>query len=88
MDNRNFPYILLGRALHHARSVAMLSHAKREDLKISMQSSFKEEWLTDDVRNKLEKLHKKFRSDDKIEEKELSEYQEIISTTLHKLIPS
>jgi hypothetical protein len=88
MDNRNFPYILLGRAFHHARAVATLSHAKREDLKISMQSNFKEEWLTDSLRNKLEKLHKKFRSDDKIEEKELLDYQEIIGEILHKLIPS
>jgi len=86
MANRNFPYILLGRALYHTTQVATLSHAKRESIKIDMESTFKEKWLDDDLRKSLEKHHKKFRSGDEIEAKELREYEELIQGVLERLI--
>ncbi len=86
MANRNFPYILLGRILYHTTQIATLSHAKRESIKIDMESRFKEKWLDDDLRNSLEKYHKKFRSGDEIEAKELREYEELIEGILERLI--
>ncbi len=86
MENRNFPYILLGRALYHVTQIAHRSHAKREVAELSMDSTFKEKWLSDTLRSKLEKYHKKFRSGKEIDAEEFIEYEGLIGGVLKSLI--
>jgi GTPase Era involved in 16S rRNA processing len=86
MENRNFPYILLGRAIYHTMKVAQTSHAKREVFDIEMDQTFKERWLDDRTRNTLEKYHKKFRSGTAVEAEELKAYETLIQQILKHLI--
>jgi len=86
MDNRNFPYILLGRAIYHAYHIATRSHALRDIENLSMDSSFKEKWLDENLRKSLEKYHKIFRSGDEVSVESLREYVVLIEGVLEKLI--
>jgi len=86
MENRNFPYILLGRILYHTAQIANRSHAMRGVADLAMDSTFKDKWLNDDLRQSLEKYHKKFRSAKEIGAETLSEYEALIYTILEKLI--
>jgi len=86
MENRNFPYILLGRALYHTVKVSQRSHAKRGEVALQMDSSFKEQWLDDETRKALEKYHKIFRSSKEVDAEVLSEYETILKGVLEKLI--
>lgn len=86
MENRNFPYILLGRAMYHTMKVAQISHATREVFDIEMDQTFKEKWLDDTSRKSLEKYHKKFRSGKALEAEELKSYEKIIKRILKHLI--
>ena len=88
MENRNFPYILLGRAIYHATTIASLSHAKREELTLTMDSSFKDKWLDEETRKTLEGYHKRFRSGDVVEAEVLAEYEEVVMGILEGLIGS
>jgi hypothetical protein len=85
MNNRNFPYILLGRAIWYAHEVASRSHALRGNLDMSMDESFKEKWLDDTIRKDLEKYHKKFRSKESIESTEYKSYEGLIREALSKV---
>jgi GTPase Era involved in 16S rRNA processing len=86
MENRNFPYILLGRAIYHATYIATLSHAKREEVVLEMDSTFKDAWLDEDLRKLLEGYHKQFRSGDVVEAEVLREYEKLIEGVLEKLV--
>ena len=86
MENRNFPYILLGRAIYHTVKVAKMSHAAREVFDINMDQTFKEKWLNDTLRKSLEAYHKKFRSGKALEPGELKEYEALIKHVLKHLI--
>ncbi len=86
MENRNFPYILLGRAIYHTMKVAQTSHAKREVFDIEMDQTFKEKWLDETSRNSLEKYHKKFRSDSALQPGELEAYETLIKQILKHVI--
>lgn len=86
MENRNFPYILLGRAIYHTIKVAKTSHATREVFDIEMDQTFKEKWLDDTSRKALEKYHKKFRSGSALDPEELKAYEELIERILKHLI--
>jgi GTPase Era involved in 16S rRNA processing len=86
MENRNFPYILLGRAVYHTSKVASRSHARRSVADIEMDSTFKTKWLDDTLQKELEKYHKKFRSDDTMNAEVLKEYNDLIKGVLEKLI--
>ena len=86
MENRNFPYILLGRAIYHTTQVANRSHAMRGVAEFAMDSTFKEKWLNDDLRKSLEKYHKKFRSAKEIKSEELAQYEVLIREVLNHLI--
>ncbi len=86
MKNRNFPYILLGRALFHTSKTANRSHASRNIADFKMDSSFKEKWLDDGLRKSLEGCHKKFRSGNALQTEVLEEYRQLIKTILIKLI--
>ena len=86
MENRNFPYILLGRAIFHAYHIATRSHALRDVEELSMDSSFKDKWLDEDLRKSLEKYHKIFRSGDVVEAEILKEYEVLVKGVLERLI--
>jgi len=85
MENRNFPYILLGRSLYHTLKVSKRSHAKRGVADLEMDSSFKEEWLNEEVRKSLELYHKTFRSVKDVDAQTLKEYELLILEILEKL---
>jgi len=86
MENRNFPYILLGRALYHAHVIATLSHAKRDEVNLEMNSEFRNLWLDDDIKKRLEGYHKKFRSNNDISTEDIKEYEVMVKGILEKLI--
>jgi GTPase Era involved in 16S rRNA processing len=86
MENRNFPYILLGRAIYHTMKVAQISHAKREVFDIEMDQTFKEKWLDETSRKSLEKYHKKFRSESALQPGELEAYETLIKRILKYVI--
>jgi hypothetical protein len=86
MENRNFPYILLGRAIYHTVRVSNRSHAKRDVAKMQVDNTFKERWLDEDLRKSLEKYHKIFRSGKEVDSKELKEYEKMIESVIRKLI--
>jgi len=85
MENRNFPYILLGRALYHLSVLSKRSHARREAVSITMDASFKEKWLDEKLRKSLEKLHKKFRSGDAVKKEEREAYESLVLEALKKV---
>ena len=86
MKNRNFSYIVLGRAMFHTSSVANRSHAIRSVAELTMDNAFKETWLDDELKRSLEKYHKKFRSSDEIDNETLKEYEILIKSILSKSI--
>ena len=86
MENRNFPYILLGRAVFHASKVAGRSHATRGVAELEMDSTFKDKWLSEELRKSLEGYHKKFRSEESIDAEVLKEYEILIKNVLKHLI--
>ena len=86
MENRNFPYILLGRAIFHAYHIATRSHALRDVEELSMDNTFKDKWLNEDLRKSLEKYHKMFRSGDEVSVEDLEAYKNLIEGVLERLI--
>ena len=88
MENRNFPYILLGRALYHTSRVSKRSHAVRGVAELEMDTTFKEKWLDDALRKSLEKYHKIFRSGKEVEVEVLKEYEKLVKKILRKLTQS
>jgi hypothetical protein len=86
MANRNFPWILLGRALYHAHTLIARSHAVRGTIKLTMDERFKEQWLDGDLRTVLEKGHKTFRSGDEPSDEVIAEYEDAIMRSLDKLV--
>ncbi|CAA6804951.1 MAG: GTP-binding protein [uncultured Sulfurovum sp.] len=85
MKNRNFPYILLGRALYHTQKVSKRSHAKRGVADLEMGSAFKDTWLDENLRKSLETYHKKFRKTKAVEAEVLQEYEDLIKKVLEGL---
>lgn len=88
MENKNFPYILLGRALYHMVKVSRRSHALRNVAEVNMDSTFKDKWLDADLRKSLEKYHKDFRSGKEVSAEVLKEYEVLLMNVLEKLIES
>jgi GTPase Era involved in 16S rRNA processing len=85
MQNRNFPYILLGRAIFHALHIATRSHARREVENLTMDSTFKDQWLNEKLRKKLEEKHKLFRSGESIEKEDIEAYTTLIEGVLERM---
>ena len=86
MENRNFPYILLGRLIYHTEQIAKRSHAQRDALALKMDQGFKERWLDERLRKSLEKCHKKFRSGKSVDPEVISTYEKLIREVLEKLL--
>ena len=85
MQNLNFPYIVLGRALYHASLIAKYSHAKRGAIELK-NFSFTEEIISSESRKVLEKVHIKLRNGKKLEKDELEEYSNIIYQSFLNLL--
>jgi len=85
MSNRNFPWILLGRALFHAHTIASRSHAIRGGVVLVMDETFREKWLNDTTRKAMEKYHKLFRSDTEVTDEARKEYEELIEAALRRV---
>ena len=86
MQNRNFPYILLGRALYLTCQLAHRSHAKRDTMHLTLDSGFKEQWLTPERQKSLEKHHKQFRSDKAPTPEVLRSYRQILTESIGELL--
>jgi len=86
MENRNFPYILLGRLVYHTEQITKRSHAKRDALALEMEKGFKERWLDESLRKSLEKCHKKFRSGKTVDAEILNTYKGLVKEVLEKLL--
>lgn len=86
MENQNFPFILLGRALYHAQTVASVSHARREKLKLETNQAFKNQWMDESKRKSLYRYHKKFQSEAKIDAEDIKTYEKMILEILKKCI--
>ncbi len=85
MKNRNFPYILLGRALYHTSTIAKRSHALRSTVELDTHKTFKEKWLYDDLRASLEKYHKIFRAGESIDADILDDYKILLLKALENI---
>ncbi|CAA6807222.1 MAG: Probable integral membrane protein NMA1898 [uncultured Sulfurovum sp.] len=85
MQNLNFPYVLLGRSLYHASSIANRSHAKRDDLNLE-NASFTEKLMNASVRKELEKVHTKLRKGDELVEEDLSAYRATVKNAFVNLL--
>lgn len=86
MENRNFPYILLGRSLYHLSAISRRSHAKRGTAEIAMDTSFKTLWMSEEMRKSLEKIHTKFRTGKALEGEEMQRYEALILTCIDKVV--
>jgi hypothetical protein len=86
VKNCNFPYILLGRILYYTATVATLSHARRAPVELKTDTRFKAQWLDDSAHQKLETLHKAFRSPKAVDEEMLHTYEAVILDSLYRLI--
>lgn len=78
MQNLNFPYILLGRALFHASVIAKRSHALRDHVKLDEEAFYTEQIIDSDMRKKLEELHVQLRKGDEPKEEVVEGYEEIV----------
>ena len=79
MQNKNFPYILLGRALFYTQKLLKHSHAKREAFVLEQSEQNRYNIFSDKDRQELEKYHKLFRSSKKeIDDTKLDEYQHLL----------
>jgi GTPase Era involved in 16S rRNA processing len=82
MQNRNFPYILLRRALYYTQELANRPHADRSKIQMDEAALTDREWIDEESRKTLEKLHQTFRSSGSIKEKALDGYAERIEAAL------
>lgn len=86
MQNRNFPYILLGRALYLTRNIAQRSHAMRDRLSLESEDHLVQQWLDERTKKHLEKYHKAFRTDETVEKEKAEAYTTLIKESLKKTI--
>jgi len=84
MKNRNFPYILLGRAIFYTQKLIERSHAKRDILALHIESDFKEKLFDEKLQKELEKYHKKLRKRKTLTLEEKTHYQELIEKLLKR----
>jgi hypothetical protein len=64
INNANFPWVMLGRALLHHRLIAERNHARREALVLDASSTIHlSESIPADVRNRMSRAFKRIRED-------------------------
>jgi len=86
MQNKNFPYILLRRALYYAQEIANRPHADRRKIRMDGEALLGTEWITTEQKKTVEKLHQSFRSGNSIKEKEFAQYSQSVQSVLLKKI--
>jgi GTPase Era involved in 16S rRNA processing len=86
MKNLNFPYILLGRALYHASTIAKRSHALRDSLHLDKEDFFMDKVMDSKLRKKLEELHVPLRKGNELKEESLIEYKKAVQESFIKLL--
>ena len=84
MQNKNFPYILLGRALFYTKKLLHYSHAKREALHMDQAQQSRANNFTEKERQKLEKYHQLFRSKKGINHQKMQDYKKLLLDILLK----
>ncbi|MCK4442874.1 MAG: DUF3482 domain-containing protein, partial [Sulfurovaceae bacterium] len=78
MQNLNFPYVLLGRALYYTYTISNRSHAVRDNLELKSDEFFGEQIFDANRRKKLEIMHNKLRKEEKVFPPILEEYRGVI----------
>jgi len=86
MKNLNFPYILLGRALYHASTIAKRSHALRDSLHLDKEDFFMDQVMNSKLRKKLEELHVPLRKGKELKEESLVQYKEVVLESFKRLL--
>ena len=86
MQNRNFPYILLRRALYYTQELANRPHADRSKIRMDKETLFGSNWIDEKTKKQLEKLHQSFRCGDAVKEKSLREYDALMDEILLRKI--
>jgi len=86
MQNLNFPYILLGRALYHSSTLAKRSHAIRDNLQLDKEDFFMDKMMDSELRKKLEELHVQLRKGNELKEESLIHYKEAVLESFMKLL--
>jgi len=82
MQNRNFPYILLRRALYYTQELANRPHADRSKIRMDSQELLGTEWISTGQKKEIEKLHQLFRSGSTVKEKQLNAYCRLMQAIL------
>jgi hypothetical protein len=85
VKDRNFPYILSGRMIFYAFTLASLSHAYRDEITLIPDEGFKERWLDTKTRKALEKIFSALR-EGKADEDTRVQLREIIEERLRTLL--
>jgi len=86
MQNVNFPYILLGRALYYASVIAKRSHAMRDNVNLEDEEFLTEQIIDSDKRKVLEKVHVALRKGEEPKEEDLKEYKRVLKESFEALM--
>jgi len=86
MQNLNFPYILLGRALYYASVIAKRSHAMRGNVNLEDEEFLTEQIIDSDKRKVLEKVHVALRKGEAPKEEDLKEYKRVLKESFEELM--
>jgi len=83
--NKNFPYIILSRAIYYASLLKNLSHAKRDTIHINIDESFTNRWLNESNKKVFEKLHQAIQKQKTITPEIEQDYTDSICEVIKKL---
>ncbi len=82
MQNKNFPYILLRRALYYTQEIANRPHADRSKIRMDSEILLRAEWVDTEQKKTVEKLHQAFRSGNAVKEKQFLDYKQSVQSIL------
>ncbi len=85
LQEPNFTYILLGRAIYYSSTIISRSHAMRGKLKIEVGEEFQDIWLNKETTPIIAKYHKLLTKDNKMHNEEKVEYIDTLSLILKRL---
>jgi hypothetical protein len=82
MKNKNFPYILLRRALFFTQEIANRPHANRDKIRMDRKECLDSAQMTVEQRKTLQKLHDSFASDSMANKSDLDRYSKLVESML------
>ncbi len=85
--DRNFPFVLLRRALYYTQEVANRPHADRRKIVLEDAELLGGEWLDGGTKRRLDALHRKMASDAAVKEETVRRYRDLVRTILLGHIP-